>query len=70
MGLLEADIYLWRHLSERYHDQPLPRGYLDAGRLNQLFGWQILPAEPLTMIGPRTPDYRAIRLPITHWVIS
>ena len=42
---LEADIYLWRHLWERYHDQPFPRGYLDAGRLNRLFRRQILPVD-------------------------
>src|SRR5438045_3545148 len=43
--LLDPDIYVWRHLWERYRDQPFPRGYLDAGRLNRLFGRQILSVE-------------------------
>lgn len=44
-GLNEIDIYLWRHLWERYQDRPFPRGYLDAGRLNRLLGRQILPLQ-------------------------
>jgi hypothetical protein len=40
-----ADVYFWRHLWQRYGNQPFPRGYLDIGRLNRLFGQQILPVD-------------------------
>ncbi len=40
-----ADAAFVRALWENFGDQPFERGNLDAGRLNWLFGREVLPAE-------------------------
>ena len=40
-----ADAGFVRALWEQFGDQPFQRGNLDAGRLNWLFGREVLPAE-------------------------
>lgn len=40
-----ADLAFVRALYDHFGDQPFERGNLDAGRLNWLFGREVLPAE-------------------------
>lgn len=41
----QADLGFMIALWEHFGDQPFPRGNLDAGRLNWLFGREVVPAE-------------------------
>lgn len=43
-SLNSTDRFFLDHLHELYGDRPFVRGYLDAGRINRLFGDYIVPS--------------------------